>query len=140
MLGPPHLCPVRGQAEGKSCPSSSVASGRKLSGPIRILRQVVRAEALRRHSVCCSSACRPPAPVSRARKDPLVTTVIWTGLHVPSKPLRAHHSCCQCWGGPHVPSVFLLSPCASGMPEWSPGQDERRGTLLPAHRPWPLSL
>jgi hypothetical protein len=46
-LVPPHLCFVGGQARGKSCLSScGVMVGRKLSGPITILRQVVTAEAL----------------------------------------------------------------------------------------------
>lgn len=71
---PPHLCPVGGRVRGKSCPRSSGASSRNLSGPIRMPSRVVTAEAVPRQHA-------GPRPAR-------VPAAVWTGLHVPANPRR----------------------------------------------------
>lgn len=107
-LAPLHLCPVRGQATGKSCQSGGVMVGRSLSGPINIRRQVVTAEA-REGSVCCSSMPSPPLPpmLPGGLRTP-VSQCTYTCL---PEPLGAHWSCSQCWwrggGRTRGRSIFL---------------------------------
>lgn len=108
-LAPLHLCPIRGQATGKSCQSGGGMVGRSLSGPISVRRQVVTAEA-REGSVCCSIMPSPPLPP--VLPGGLRIPVSQCSYTCPPEPLGAHWSCSQCWwrGGGKTPGPSILLP------------------------------